>query len=138
MNFGASRGPSRSQQIAGAAFCCAIAVFIAYVVWSDNPGLRTPPAIAYTAAAIFGAAGISLLLQAYGRERGSAIVVTLLLAGMTAIAAWMAIGSGGRACIGTIGFFNFAAGQGACRAIFGVSAMLTGLIALVAGRGLFK
>jgi len=82
-----------------------IALFIAYVVWSDTPGLRTPPAIAYTAAGIFGAAGIALFLQAYGSERGSTVVVTLLLGGMAVVAGWMAIS--GRECMGTIGFFQF-------------------------------
>lgn len=128
----------RRQRLAAAVVCCTIAAFIAYVVWSGNPGLRTPPAIAYTAAGIFGAAGVALFLQAYGRERGSVIVVTLLLAGMALIAGWMAFGSGGRECMGSIGFLNFGAGQAACRAVFGVSALLTGGIALVALRSLFK
>lgn len=131
-------GSGRRQRLAGAAACCTIAVFIAYVVWSGNPGLRTPPAIAYTAAGIFGAAGIAMLLQAYGRERGSVLVVALLLGGMAVVAGWMAFGSGDRECMGTIGFFNFGAGQAACRAVFGVSAILTGGIALIAARSLVK
>ncbi len=128
--------PGRRQQLAGAAVCCIIGLFIAYVVWSGNPGLRTPPAIAYTAAGIFGAAGISLLLQAYGRERGSVVVVALILGAMALIATWFAVGPGERDCMGTIGFFRFGAGQTTCRAVSGISAVLTGGIAFMAGKSL--
>lgn len=116
--------------------CCLIASFIAYVVWSENPGLKTPPAIAYTAAGIFGAAGIALFLQAYGRERGSVVVVAVLLGAMAAVAGWMALGPGPGECIGAIGFFTFGSGQMACRGIFAVSALLTGGIAVMAARSL--
>lgn len=124
------------QMLSAAAICCVIALFIAYVVWSDTPGLRTPPAIAYTAAGIFGAGGLALFLQAYGSERGSTIVVTLLLVGMALVTGWIAMR--GRECRGTIGFFNFGAGQRACRAAFGLGSLVTSGIALIAGRSAFK
>jgi len=131
-----ARGPDPRQRIVGGAICCAIAIFIAYVVWSENPGLNTPPAIAYTAAGIFGAAGIALFLQAYGRERGSVAVIVLLLGAMAVVAGWMAFGPGNRECIGTIGFFTFGSGQMACRGVFAASAILTGGIAVMAARSL--
>ena len=130
------RAPDRRQKIAGGVVCCLIASFIAYVVWSDNPGLSTPPAIAYTAAGIFGAAGIALFLQAYGRERGSVLVVAVLLGAMAVAAGWIALGPGTRECMGAIGFFSFGSGQLACRGVFALSAILTGGIAVVAARSL--
>lgn len=124
------------QKIVGGVICCAIAIFIAYVVWSENPGLNTPPAIAYTAAGIFGAAGTALFLQAYGRERGSVAVIAVLLGAMAVVAGWMAFGPGNRECMGAIGFFTFGSGQMACRGVFAVSAVLTGGISLIAARSL--
>ncbi len=126
----------RRQKIAGGVVCCLIASFIAYVVWSENPGLNTPPVIAYTAAGIFGAAGIALFLQAYGRERGSVLVVAGLLGAMAVAAGWMALGPGTRECMGSIGFFTFGSGQMACRGVFAASAILTGGIAVMAARSL--
>jgi len=131
-----ARGTDPRQRIVGGAICCAIAIFIAYVVWSENPGLNTPPAIAYTAAGIFGAAGIALFLQAYGRERGSVLVVAVLLGAMAVAAGWMALGPGTRECMGSIGFFSFGSGQLACRGVFALSAILTGGIAIMAARWL--
>jgi len=128
--------PDRRQKIAGGVVCCLIASFIAYVVWSENPGLNTPPAIAYTAAGIFGAAGIALFLQAYGRERGSVLVVAVLLGAMAVAAGWIALGPGTRECMGSIGFFSFGSGQLACRGVFALSAILTGGIAFMAARSL--
>ncbi len=130
------RATEPRQKIIGGVICCAIAIFIAYVVWSGNPGLTTPPAIAYTAAGIFGAAGVALFLQAYGRERGSVAVVALLLGAMALGAGWMAFGPGNRECTGAIGFFTFGSGQAACRGVFAISAILTGGIALIAARSL--
>ncbi len=131
-----ARGTDPRQRIVGGAICCAIAIFIAYVVWSGNPGLNTPPAIAYTAAGIFGAAGIALFLQAYGRERGSVLVVAVLLGAMAVAAGWIALGPGTRECMGAIGFFSFGSGQLACRGVFALSAILTGGIAVMAARSL--
>ena len=131
-----ARGTGPRHRIVGGAICCAIAIFIAYVVWSENPGLNTPPAIAYTAAGIFGAAGIALFLQAYGRERGSVLVVAGLLGAMAVASGWMALGPGTRECMGSIGFFSFGSGQLACRGVFALSAILIGGIAVVAARSL--
>lgn len=133
-----SRGTEPRQKIVGGVICFVIASFIAYVVWSENPGLNTPPAIAYTAAGIFGAAGVGLFLQAYGRERGSVAAIALLLGGMALVAAWMAFGPGNTQCMGSIGFLTFGSGQMACRGVFAISAMLTGGMALVAARSLRK
>jgi hypothetical protein len=55
---------------------------LAYVVWSRQPGLLVPPVVGYLAAAAFGAAGLTLLLQARGYTRAAtapALLIAVLM-----------------------------------------------------------
>lgn len=128
----------RRQRLWAALLCVALAVFLSYVVWSRQPGLRVPSAVGYLAAGAFFAGGASFLLQVAGFRRAQQITAFLLVAALAGIGGWIGFGPGSRRCEGSLGALAWVPGELVCRAVFGTGAVLTGLIAALMLRPLFK
>ena len=118
--------------------CLGLGFWLAYVVWSRQPGLRVPPAVGYLAAGSFAAAGISLFLQGAGFARAAGVPAILAAAALAGIGGWIGFGPGSRRCGGIVGNTPFIPGEWVCRLVFGAGALLTGLIVLLMLRSLFR
>ena len=127
----------RHQRLWAAFVCGSLALFISYVVWSRQPGLRVPPAVGYLAAAVFLAAGATLLLQVRGAQRAQQVTSFLLVAALAGIGGWIGFGPGNRECEGSLEFLSSMQGESVCRGVFGAGAVLTGVIAVLILRPLF-
>jgi hypothetical protein len=128
----------RRQRLWGALLCGGLGLFLGYVVWSRQPGLRVPPGVGYLAAGVFLAAGATLLLQVRGARRGQLVPAFLLVAALAGIGGWIGLGPGSHRCVGSLGFLSFLPGEFVCRGVFGAGALLTGLIAVRMLRPLVK
>jgi hypothetical protein len=124
--------------LGAALVCCGLSLFIGYVIWTRQPGLRVPPAVGYLAAGTFAAAALTLFLQAGGYDRLAMIPAFLLMASLAAIGGWLGFGPGSRSCQGGFGELLFVTAETMCRMAFGVGAVLTGLSALLMLHTLFK
>ena len=109
-------GGVQARHHLAALVCLGLGFWIAYVVWSRQPGLRVPPAIGYLA-------GVPAILAA---------------AALAAVGGWIGFGPGSRRCGGSIGGIPFLPGEWVCRLVFGAGAILTGLIVLLMLRSLFR
>jgi len=118
--------------------CLGLGFWLAYVVWSRQPGLRVPPAVGYLAAGSFAAAGVSLFLQGAGLARAAAVPAILAAAALAGIGGWIGFGPGSRRCGGSLGDIRFIPGEWVCRLVFGAGALLTALIVLLMLRSLFR
>jgi hypothetical protein len=119
------------QRLWAALLSGGVGLWLAYVVWSRQPGLLVPPVVGYLAAAAFGAAGLTLLLQARGYARAATAPALLVVVALAGIGAWVGFGPGSRRCEAGIGVVPFVPGEVVCRAVFGAGAVLTGLIAVL-------
>jgi hypothetical protein len=128
----------RMRHHLAALVCIGLGFWLAYVVWSRQPGLRVPPAVGYLAAGSFAAAGISLFLQGAGFARAAGVPAILAAAALAGIGGWIGFGPGSRRCGGSVGNIPFIPGQWICRLVFGAGAVLTGLIVLLMLRSLFR
>ena len=128
----------RMRHHLAALVCIGLGFWLAYVVWSRQPGLRVPPAVGYLAAGSFAAAGISLFLQGAGLARAAGVAAILATAALAGIGGWIGFGSGSRRCGGSVGNIPFQPGEWVCRLVFGAGALLTGLIVLLMLRSLFR
>ena len=128
----------RRRRLWAALLCVGLGLFLTYVVWSQQPGLRVPPAVGYLAAGVFLAAGATLLLQVHGTVRAQLVPTFLLVAALAGIGGWIGLGLGSRRCEGSLGLLSFLPGELVCRVVFGTGAVLTGLIAVLMLRPLFK
>ena len=120
-----------SRRLWAALLSGSVGLWLAYVVWSRQPGLQVSPFVGYLAAAAFGSAGLPMLLQARGYARAAAIPTVLLLVVLSGIGAWIGFGPGSRRCEASLGVLPFVTGELACRGVFAAGAVLTGLIALL-------
>ena len=128
-----------SSQHGRAALVCALAgLWIAYVVWSRQPGLHGPPAVGYLAAGCFLAAGVSLFLQGTGFVRAAMVPAIFAVAALAGIGGWIGFGAGSRRCGGSLGGLAFLPAEWSCRFVFGAGAILTAGIVLLMLRSLFK
>jgi hypothetical protein len=127
-----------SQRLWAALLSGSVGLWLTYVVWSRQPGLMVPSAVGYLAAAAFGAAGLTLLLQARGYTRAATAPALLVVVALAGIGAWVGFGPGSRRCEAGIGVVPFVSGELVCRAVFGAGAVLTGLIAVLMVRGILK
>ena len=117
--------------------CILIGGFLGYATWMrPDPGI--PPAVGVLAALVFGLAGAALLLQALGYTRTAVLPIFLLVVAMTGIGGWIGFGSGPRQCGGSLSGLPFVPSGLVCRAVFGGGALLTGVIALLILRSMFK
>lgn len=96
-------------------------------------GLKAPAWVVYVAAVVLACAGSSALARGYGRPSAADALICLVLAGMLAVSAWVALGSGARQCVA--GASGTAAPELACRSAFGAGALILGALLLVAVRG---
>lgn len=128
----------RRQRLWAALLCLGVGLFLGYVVWSRQPGLRVPALVGYLAAAVFLSAGATVLLQMRGSQRAQQVTALLLVAALAGIGGWIGFGAGSRQCEGSLGSLWFVPGELVCRAVFGAGAVLTGLIALLVLRQLSK
>jgi hypothetical protein len=126
------------RRLWAALLCGGLSLFIVYIVWTRQPGLRVPPAVGYLAAGAFAAAAVTLLLQARGHARVAMVPAVLVMATMAGIGGWLGFGAGSRRCEGGIGELLFVPGEVVCRVAFGTGAVLTGLGALLMLQMLFK
>ena len=131
-------GGVQARHHLAALVCLCLSFWIAYVVWSRQPGLRVPPTVGYLAAGSFAAAGISLFLQGAGFTRAAGVPAILAAASLAGIGGWIGFGPGSRRCGGSIGGIPFIPGEWVCRLVFGAGAILTGLIVLLMLRSLFR
>jgi hypothetical protein len=131
-------GGAQARHHLAALVCLGLGFWLAYVVWSRQPGLRVPPAVGYLAAGSFGAAGISLFLQGAGFARAAAVPAILAATALAGIGGWIGFGPGGRRCEGSIGIIPFIPGEWVCRLVFGAGAILTALIVLLMLHSLFR
>jgi hypothetical protein len=127
-----------TQRLWAALLSASVGMWLSYAVWSRQPGLQVPPAVGYLAAGAFGAAGLTLLLQARGYTRAATAPALLLVVALTGIGAWVGFGPGSRRCDAAIGVLPFVPGEMVCRAAFGSGAVLTGLIAVLMVRAILK
>ena len=128
----------RRQRRGAGILCSALGLGLSYLVWSRQPGLHVPPAVGYLAAGAFLAAGATLLLQARGAQRAQQVTAFLLVAALAGVGGWIGFGSGSRRCEGSLEFLSFVPGELVCRGVFGAGAVLTGLMAVLMLRPLFK
>ena len=135
---GATTETGRRQRRWAALLCVGIGLFLSWVVWSRQPGLQVPPAVGYLAAGVFLAAGATLLLQVRGSRRAQAVTAFLLATALAGIGGWIGFGPSSRRCEGSLGFLSFVPEELLCRGVFGAGAVLTGLIAALMLRPLFK
>lgn len=127
-----------SERRWAALLCIVIGLWLVYVVWSRQPGLKVPPAIAYLAAGSFVAAGMSLFLQGRAMNRAAAVSAILSVGAMAGIGGWIGFGPGSRRCGGSLGGLTFIPGEWTCRVVFGAGAILTAGIVLLMLRSLVK
>jgi hypothetical protein len=125
------------QHYWAAPLCVGLGSWIAFIVWSRQPGLNVPPVVGYLVAAAFTAAGVSLFLQAIGFFRAATIPALLAAAALAGIGAWIGFGPGSRRCQGGLGGLAFVPAEWICRLVFGAGAILTGGIILLMARSLF-
>jgi hypothetical protein len=128
----------RRQRLGAGLLCSGLGLLLSYMVWSGQPGLQVPPAVGYLAAGTFLAAGATLLLQVRGAQRAQQVTAFLLVAALAGVGGWIGFGPGSRRCGGSLGFLAFVPGELVCRGVFGAGAVLTGLIAVLMLRPLFK
>lgn len=127
----------RRQRLGAGFVCILIGGVLGYLIRiRPDPGI--PPAVGVLAALVFGLAGVALLLQAFGYTRAAILPIFLLVAAMTGIGGWIGFGSGQRQCRGSLSGLPFLPSELTCRAVFGGGALLTGVIALLILRSMFK
>ena len=131
VDYSSMTAAERRQRLWAALVCSVLGFFLVYVVWSQQPGLRVPPAVGYLAAAVFLAAAATLLLQVRGAQRAQRLTAFLLVAALAGVGGWIGFGPGSRQCEGGGDILSFVPGEQVCRVVFGAGAVLTGLIALL-------
>jgi hypothetical protein len=78
----------RHQRLWAALLCGGVGLTFGYMVWARRPGLLVPPGVGYLAAGSFLAAGLTLLLQAWGHARVALVPAFLVVAAMAGIGGW--------------------------------------------------
>lgn len=118
---------------AAALLCLGIGAFLLWVTATADPALRVPRPIAYLAASLFLVAAFRLLqLHFRPRSQGNGFAA-LIATGFAVIGGWIAVGSGTRVCGVGSGVAVPGTAEGlACRAPFGIGALLAAGIAFYA------
>lgn len=98
------------------------------------PGLHVPPVIAWISGAVFLLGAVAVLKQMRGAQTTVDGLAPLILAGLTAIGAWISLSPDAGGC--TAGVSDWPAvevsGLG-CRIPFGIGALITGMMAVYSG-----
>jgi hypothetical protein len=120
-------------KILGSLSCAAVAALLLWAAITDSQSLNVPPAIAYVAAWVFGTGAVRLLQLARDPKSPGDAFAVLFCAGMAAIALWIAVGSGARACTGGTTFGTAVQASGAeCRIPFGIGGLLAATFSVYA------
>lgn len=98
-----------------------IGALTAWSIRTHPAALRAPAWVAYCACAAFVIAGLAITLRAWVSRRAYAWLMVVLVAVMTAVPAWVALGDGVRQCRANVPFLRTETG---CRLGFGVSALV--------------
>lgn len=120
---------SRRRKLLTGAAVAGIGVFTGLLMWWRPERLRAPLPVAVLACAVFVWAGTAVALHAVVSARVYRWMMVVLLAGMTAVPAWIAFGPGARACRTGLGL---PLGEAGCRTAFGIGTALLALMLLVA------
>ena len=96
--------------------------------------LHAPAWVAYTSAAVFCLAGLSIIAQALGMRGVNRWLACVLLGVMTLIPGWIGFVGGPRQCSAFAPGARSAASGAGCRLPFGLAAVLCAMIFLVALR----
>ena len=118
----------------GVVMLTAGAIYLARAGIIRDPGLRVPAMIAYTCAGVFLVAAFAVLQQMFGgptRGHGAAV---LMLGGMTAMGAWIALSPSSGGCTIGVNDGGTSASGLLCRIPFGIGALIMGLATLAVGR----
>lgn len=116
------------QLLVIAAIFAAVGVRLLWAASTRHPALHVPPAIAQLVAAVCLTASAAAVAKAFRRHRVLEGLVAAVLVGMALTGGWIAVGSHG-GCRTSLPLQG-AARAIACRAGFGVGALLTAAIAL--------
>ena len=112
-----------------------VGVLLVRAVLVGDPGLRVPPVVAYIAAGIFFMGAVAVLKQLLGIHSTVDGLAPLILAGLTAIGAWIALSPESGGC--TVGSGDGpgveVSGLG-CRIPFGLGALITGAMTVYSAR----
>lgn len=119
-----SREPTRKQAIVIGWVAIAVGVGSAAGIYFHPQNLRAPAWVAYAAVSAFVFAGAALLGGALGAKRAVPWLGVLTTLGLLAPGLWVAFGPGGRECSFSLGFLSGPASELACRAAFGLGALL--------------
>jgi hypothetical protein len=122
-----SLSPARQRLIGSA--CTGVGVVTVWLVTTHPERLRAPAWVAYAACACFVIAGVAIALHSWLSRRAYAWMMVSLLAVMTVIPAWIALGAGSRQCRATTAMLSAETG---CRIGFGVSAVVLAVMLVVA------
>ncbi len=115
--------PTPRQHIAWGLALTAVALLLAFLIYTQPQNLHAPAWVAYTAAGAFFLGGLSLIAAA---ARASGLQNWLAVALVVALAVpgiWVAFGPGERKCIVALPFLEWSS-EVICRAGFGVGALI--------------
>lgn len=99
-----------------------------------DPGLHVPPAVAWIVVAVFLMGALAVLKQLLGFHAKVDGLAPLILAGFTAIGAWIALSPNARGCTAGVSDVPVAEVSGlACRIPFGIGAVISGMMAVYSG-----
>lgn len=113
----------------------ATAIHLFYLGVTRAPDFNGPPWVAYVVGVIFLAAGVQLVVTAWGRAGHGLWVGFIFFAGIASVFWWISLGSDPRGCTASIGPFNL--GSRVCQVGFGFGALFSTASAIYLARLLF-
>jgi hypothetical protein len=119
-----SAEPTRKQAIGAGLVALAVGIGSAAAIYLHPEGLRAPAWVAYAAVSTFTLAGAALIAGAFGARRVVPWLGALIICGLLVPGLWIALGAGGRDCSFSVGALSGSASEIACRAAFGIGALL--------------
>ena len=129
-----AREPTPREAIVAALCCLAFGAYLAWLGAVRHPQLRVPPAVAWVLAGVLACAAAVLLAKAARRLRVAGRLAIPILAGFTAVGAWIALGAGPQVCRASGPGVAVAAGDMQCRVAFGIGALISAGMTLLAIR----
>lgn len=127
----AAREGTPRQLLAFAALFAAAGVELVWAAHTRDPALRVPPSVGYLVACVLLAGSAAAAAKASGRPHLVETLAVAILVGFAAIGGWIALAGGRGGCATNVplpGPMRAAA----CRAAFGIGAMLSAAMALAA------
>lgn len=112
-----------------------VGAFVAAMVTLHPQALKAPAWVAYLCAGVFALAGATALARAWQHPVLADGLVCLVLAGMLLAGLWIAVGPGSRQCLAGVFRASGMISEAACRAAFGLGALVVGAMLALAVRG---